>query len=233
MEFQLSSAIQQVAKKTAANNGITIDQAIAVNAGNLQSILNENPHPSNSPIAGSIKLVTYFGGNINNNSIAVEQYSIRPTFTGLFTCSGPQKGIWYFPIPNSIYALKFYGPDEYNSQYYNIVYCVPAKVDSSYLTGYMDYITAVPPEFVTAFIQYASTLPNNVEDSSLSAVPSGGKKKSFVLSEATQNVHFTFNFCGNISGTLGKSSSFAFEFVFYPGQAPLQPAVIGSNTLQS
>jgi hypothetical protein len=221
-----STIFSTTAEKSASNNGVTLDQALTVdsNTTTTNTIL-ENQHPSKSPIAKSIQLITYFGGNINNNQIAVEKYFIKPNFTGLISCIGPQNGIWYLPIPNSVYALKFYGPDEYNPQYYNMVYCVPAKQNNNYLTKYQDYTTAVPTDFITAFIKYVSTLPNNTEDKSSSAVPTTDKTKTFSSAGATQSASFSFNFWGNLSGVLGKASTFAFEFIYYPGQAPAQPTV--------
>lgn len=216
------------AEKTASNNGVTLQQALSV-GGNSNVSINtpsENPHPSNSAIANSIKFITYYGGNASNNNIAVEKYFIKPNFTGLLPCTGPQKGIWYLSIPNSIYAIKFYGPDEYNSNYYNMVYCVPAKQNSNYLTGFQDYVSAVPPEFVAAFTKYASTLPNNTQDKSSAAVPAVNKTKTFNASDATQSAEFSFNFWGSLSGTLGKASTFSFEFIYYPGQTPVPPTPV-------
>ena len=206
----------------ATNNGVTLQQSLAVtkSATQVNNVLLENSHPSTATIAKSIKLITYFGGNVNNNNIAVEKYIIKPNFTGLIQCPGPQKGIMYLQIPNSPYALKFYAPDEYNMQYYNMVYCIPAIQNSGYLTGYQDYSTSVPEAFITAFVKYASTLPKNTSDKTTSAVPVSDTTKTIDATEATQSVLFSFNFWGNLSGVLGKSAAFFFEFVYYPGKTP-------------
>jgi len=218
---------KKTAENVASKNGVTYQQAVSTNTDSRNSSmpLKENQHPSKSTIASKIKLVTYLGGNINNNNIVVEKYFIKPSFTGVLPCSGPQSGIWYFTIPNSTYALKFYAPDENNAQFYNIVYCVPAKADNNYLTGFADYLNAVPQEFVDAFIQYASSLPKNLEDKSISAVPEIGKVKSFSKAKATQNISFSFNYWGNLSGISGQASAFSFNFVFYPGKKPITPTI--------
>jgi len=220
------------ASKVASNLGISYSDAIQNLNNNRSPIIsmNENPHPSNyvtNGVARVIQLLTYYGGNINNNSIAVEKYSISPNFTGLIKCSGPQKGIWYLPFPNTVYAIKFYGPDEYDAKYYNHVYAVPAKIDSSYWTGLKDYTTAVPQEWITAFVQYASTIPSNITPATPTLTPILNAVKSFPTTDATQKYQFSFNFWGSLSGTIGKASSFAFEYVFYPGTAP-KPPVVGT-----
>ena len=219
--------------KVSANIMLDAASSLGITSDKLLNIMNngkvnraswiENPHPSNyttNGVAKSIKLVTYYGGNINNNSIAAEKYTISPNFTGLLECPIPQKGIWYFPIPNSPYAIKFYGPDEYNVNYFNYVYAVPAVLDSTYATGLKDYTASVPQEWISAFVKFASTLPANLTQNAQTLTPSTSKTKSFSSTSATQSYKFSFNFWGNISGTLGKASTFAFEYIFYPGAIP-------------
>ena len=219
-----------VASSVALKNGVTLNDVLLINNANINTAtLTENQHPSKSPVSRAIELITYAGGVTPNSSIVVEQYSIKPNFVGLLPCSGPKKGIWYLPIPNSNFALKFYAPDEHNSQYYNIVYCVPAEKNDSYASGYKDFSTVVSPEFVSAFVKFASTLPNNTTDRTSSAVPSTNKAKSFNTTDATQSISFSFSYWGNLSGIVGKSTNFTFEFVFYPGQAPLTPTVVPQN----
>jgi len=212
------------AEKIASTLGTTLDK-IQIDSGNRTSTSKvENQHPSKSTIAGKIKLITY-GGVINNNNIIVEKYYIKPNFVGLQECDGPQSGIYYLPIPNSVYALKFYAPDDGSPQYYNMVYCVPCKADATYFTGYKDYLTGVPQEFIDAFVSYASTLPNNNTPKVPSAVPNTNMTKTFSSTEAIQKVDYTFSYWGSVSGTVSKASTFSFNFNFYPGQAPSQPSL--------
>jgi len=216
----------QISRMTsiASKNGVTFEQAVNTDSGKATLFLKENPHPTNSVVAKSVQLITYYGGNINNNNIAVEQYFIKPNSVGWLRV-GTQKGTWVLNIPNSIYALKVYGPDDSNAKYYNYVFVVPCVQDRGYITGYRDYTNSVPKEFVTAFVKFASTLPNNLEDISPAAVPMTQKRKGFDATLATQSVQYAFSFWGSLSGTLSKTSSFYFEFVFYPGQAPEAPSL--------
>ena len=222
-----------LATRVATNLGISFNDTMnnLNNGVTPATSMNENLHPSNyvtNGVARMIKLLTYFGGNINNNSLAVEKYYISPNFRGLIACSGQQKGIWYVPFTNTPYAIKFYGPDEYDSNYYNHVYAVPAIIDSSYWTGLKDYTVSVPQEWITAFVQYVSKVPVNITPYSASLTPTSNTAKNYSSSEATQKYQFSFNFWGSITGTLGKASSFAFEYSFYPGAAPKPP--VASST---
>jgi hypothetical protein len=218
-----SMKIEQ-AEKVAENLGGTIESETGQQTpGGFNEQLKENIHPAKNQTASYIKLLTYFGGNVNNNNIAVEKYYISPRFKGILKNKGTQKNIWYLPLPNSNYAIKFYAPNEYDENYYNYVFAVPAVMDSNYITGLRDYTTGVPQEWINSFVQYASSLPNNIIPNTPSTVSSSSKSKNFSSTEAKQTIKFTFNFWGSISGTLGKSSSFSFKYSFYPGAVPAEP----------
>lgn len=227
MATNQSTMYTRIATTIASSKGIALNSTNGNNVSivNPTSIsLNENPHPSTNSMAAKIKLMTYVGGNVASPETIVEQYFIRPNFTGMLKCAGAENNIFYLPL-NSIYAIKFYAPDQYNSEFYNYVYAVPAKVDSTYWTGFKDYTTGVPQAWVTAFVQYASALPANVIPNTSTSTPTTNATKTFSATEATQKKQFSFNFWGTLSGTIGKSSTFVFEYSFYPGASPLEPNV--------
>lgn len=218
------SAIQtRIATAIANSKGIDLGSAINISGGIILPV-NENPHPSTNAIAAKIKLITYIGGNVSSPGTIVEQYFIRPNFTGLIKCAGVQNNAWYLPL-NNVYAIKFYEPDPYNSSFYNYVYAVPAKIDRTYLTGLKDYTTGVPQAWTTAFVQYASALPANITPNTSANIPTTNATRTFSAGEGMQRKQFSFNFWGSLSGIIGKSSSFAFEYLFYPGSAPSAPVV--------
>lgn len=222
-------ATTDLTQRVAISNGTTLTEALNITNRTTTTRKIQNPHPSNyvtNGVARVIKLLTYYGGNINNNNIASEKYSISPNFVGLIECSGTKKGIWYLPFPNTSYAIKFYGPDEYDTNYFNHVYAVPAIMDSNYITGLRDYTSAVPQEWITAFVQYVSTVPANVAPKSSTNVPTTTTAKEYRTTQATQKYQFSFNFCGNLSGIIGKSGTFSFEYVFYSGVSPKPPIAI-------
>lgn len=157
----------------------------------------ENPHPSTTNVSRGVKMITY----LNKNQIVDEDYIIQPSFTGLMPCPD-EDTVWYLKIPNSVYAMKFYGPDKYSDKEWNTTYCVPAIKDDSYNTGYRDYTTGIPQEFINAFVRYAT------------------KDKTFTSDKAKYTVEFSFSFWGNVTGALNQSSAFTFEIEFYPGQTP-------------
>jgi len=215
----------KIASLAAISKGIDLNTALnTASRGISIPLLMENPSPYTNTLAKKIKLQTFVGGNFASPEMIVEQYFIRPSFVGLVKCSGIQKNIWYLPL-NNTYVIKFYAPDQYNAQYYNYVCAVPAKVDNNYLTGYKDYTTGVSQGWIDAFKQYASSLPINIIPSMLTAVPQVNATRTFSAAEATQEKTFTFNFWGSLSGAIGKSSSFAFKFIFYPGSIPTEPSV--------
>lgn len=235
MATNKSTMYTNIAKEIAMVNGVDFPSTLNMMNKNSQltseSVLNENPHPSTNVLAAKVKLITYIEGNITNPQIVVEQYSIKPNFTGLVKSPDErQHNIWYLPL-NKIYAIKFYSPDQLSSNFYNYVYAVPAKIDSSYWSGLKDYTTGVPQEWITALVQYASALPVNMTPNTPTTVPSTKSTKTFESLDAPQKKSFTFNFWGSISGVYGEASSFTFEYVFYPGATPKTPSVVTSTNI--
>lgn len=219
----------KMATSVANSKGIDLNTAINISGNNaLVSMLNENMHPSKNSIASKIKLITQARGNVSNPEMFVESYVLRPVFTGLIECSGPQKNIWYLPL-NSTYAIKFYYPDEYDAEYYNYVYAVPAKIDKTYLTGLKDYTTGVAQSWINAFVQYASSLPSNIIPKTSSSTPRVNATKNFSASESIQKQRFSFNFYGALTGTISNANTFSFEYNFYPGATPTNPTVVGTS----
>jgi hypothetical protein len=227
MATNQSTLYTKMATTVASSKGVTLNNVLTINNGGQTPLISENPHPSTNLIAAKIKLVTYVGANASAPEMVIEKYSIKPNFTGLLECVGNlQNNVWYLPL-NNIYAIKFYGPDQYNSDYYNYVYAVPAKINSAFISGLKDYTTGVPQAWVNAFVQYASTIPKNVIPNVPSTIPMINQTKTFSAMEALQKKQFSFNYWGSISGTLGKSASFAFEFNFYAG---ITPSSLTNNT---
>ncbi|MFA5066833.1 MAG: hypothetical protein WC466_02125 [Candidatus Izemoplasmatales bacterium] len=223
----MATSYTKTASLAAQSKGLTLDSVVkSVSLGSETPIstLKENPHPSANSVAAKIKLMTYAGGNVALPEIIVEQYFIKPNFTGLLKCSGVQNNIWYLPL-NSTYSIKFYGPDQYNAEFYNYVYAVPSKISKQYWTGLQDFTTGVPQEWINAFVQYASALPVNTVPKTATSTPSKDASKTFSASEAMQKKQFQFSFWGSLSGVIGQSSTFAFEYVFYPGATPNKPIV--------
>lgn len=227
MATNQSTIYTKIATTIASSKDIALDSTngnsvVIINSKPI--FLNENPHPSTNLIAAKIKLMTYVGGNVASPETITEQYFIKPNFTGMLKCTGAENNIFYLPL-NNTYAIKFYAPDQYNSNFYNYVYAVPAKIDSTYWTGFKDYTTGVPQAWVTAFAQYASALPSNIIPNTSTSTPITNATKTFSADVATQKKQFSFNFWGTLSGTIGKSSTFVFEYSFYPGAAPTKPNV--------
>lgn len=215
-----------MASLAAANKGLDLNTALnSISGGISVPLLKENPSPYTNTLAKKIKLQTFVGGNVASPETIVEQYFISAAFRGLMKCSGIQNNIFYLPL-NNTYAIKFYAPDQYNSQYYNYVCAVPSKVDRQYLTGFRDYTTGVPQAWVDAFKQYASSLPTNITPAN---VPITNATRDFSAAETTQEKTFTFNFWGSLSGAIGKSSSFSFKFIFHPGSNPTGHSVISTT----
>lgn len=222
---QLNTLYVKTATSVANNNGTTIDAANNINKSKQQvSVLNENIHPSENTISSKIKLVTYDGSNVSSPEIIVEQYFIKPLFKGIIKCTDVQN-VFYLPL-NNLYAIKFYAPDQYNPKVYNFAYAVPAKFDNTYLTGLKDYSLGISKNWLTAFVQYASSLPKNITQNS--TTPSNNLTKSFSAAETIQKIQFQFSYWGSLSGVASKASTFAFEFMFYPGTTPTEP-IIKSN----
>ena len=222
----------KVASSAAISKGRSLESTLGSSVSAISKI-QENPPPSINAIAKQVKLQTFIGGNVASPETIVEQYFIRPNFKGLMKCSGGQNTIWYLPL-NTTYAIKFYAPDQYNSQFYNYVYAVPTKKDETYVTGFKDFTTGVSQAWIDAFKQYASSLPVNIKPSTSTEIPLNSATRSFSAAEtATQEKIFTFNFQGSLSGTIGKSSSFSFKFVFYPGTSPVKPPIVKNPTVST
>lgn len=218
---------QTIAENIAINNGTTLDSIKSLSSeGSITTKQRlQNPHPSTSVLSNFVTLLTFVGGDPNNQVLTAEKYSVKAKFTGLIPCQGVQSNIFVLLIGDG-YALKFYGPDEYSSDYYNKVFCIPAKQNSEYETGYQDFSTSVPQGFVTVFTNFASKMPANTLDKSPSAVPVQNSSKTLSSDTAAQNISFSFSFWGNVSGISANASTFQFNYSYFPGAVPVAPKTV-------